>query len=269
VTGSQGTTAREGAASGRDSSRGTTVAVVAIGNELLSGKVTDLNLAYMVQELRKLGVPLVHAAIVPDEPRAIADAVSYALARASLVLTTGGIGPTHDDVTVSSIALALGRKLVRNAPLEQAIRSWYGTHVNDEVLRMADVPEGAELLADPHFFLPLLKVDRVVVFPGEPAHMKRQFDNWKSRLAEEPFVLARIFLDVDEGEIARDLREVEAAHQVAIGSYPKYDRDAADAGYRVLITIESKNRVAVEAATRDLLGRLRPGRLIRTETARS
>src|SRR5207245_497201 len=125
---------------------GTTAAAIAVGNELLSGKVTDRNLDYMIRELRALGAPLVLASIVPDEPQAIVDAVRYALPRADVVLTTGGIGPTHDDVTVPSIAQALDRKLARVPALERAIRAHYGSHVNEDVLRMADLPEGAELI---------------------------------------------------------------------------------------------------------------------------
>ncbi len=248
-----------------------TVAAVAVGNELLSGKVVDLNLAHAIRELRALGADLTCALVVQDGPDAIGDGIRYALAHADHVFTTGGVGPTHDDITIAAIARALGRPLVRDAGLERAIREWYGSHVNDDVLRMADVPEGARLERDETFFLPLAGVDlpggkHVHWFPGEPHHFKRQFDRWKQRFAgTRPFALAQIFLDVDEGEIARDLREVETRHAVAIGSYPKYDRDAEVAGYRVLVTIESKDRAAVEAAQKDLLGRLRPGRLLRTK----
>jgi len=247
-------------------------AALAIGNELLSGKVTDLNLAYAIKELRALGAELACALVVPDTFEAIGDGLRYALAHADHVFTTGGVGPTHDDLTVPAIAKALGRDLVRDPGLEAAIRAWYGKHTNDEVLRMADVPRGAVLEKDERFFLPLagIAVDQKSVFwfPGEPTHFKRQFDRWKARFrGTRPFVLAELFLDVDEGEIAHDLRAVEDAHGVAIGSYPKYDQDAAAAGYRVLVTIESKERAAVEAARDDLIGRLRPGRLLRTRTS--
>ena len=246
------------------------VAAIAVGNELLSGKVTDLNLTYAVKELRALGASVVLAILVPDTLEAIGDALRYSLERAEHVFTTGGVGPTHDDITVAAVARALGRELVRDAALEQAIRDWYGAHVNEDVLRMADVPAGANLERDGAFFLPLagLTVGEKSVhwLPGEPNHFKRQFDRWKKRFeGTRPFALARVYLDVDEGEIARDLREVENLHTVAIGSYPKYDQDAKAAGYRVLVTIESKDRAAVEAALRDLLGRLKPGRLLRTQ----
>jgi len=250
-----------------DSPTTPTVAAVAVGNELLSGKVTDLNLNHAIRELRALGVPLTVALVVPDTYEAIGDAVRYALDRASHVFTTGGVGPTHDDLTVPAIARALGRPLVRDAGLEKAIHAWYGPRTNEDVLRMADVPEGAVLERDDAFFLPLagVPVDGKTIhwFPGEPNHFRRQFDRWIERFrGTSPFALAQVFLDVDEGEIARDLREVEARHGVAIGSYPKYDRDAEAAGYRVLVTIESKDRAAVLAAHADLLGRLRQGVLL-------
>lgn len=245
--------------------RETSAACLAIGNELLSGKVTDLNLSHVIRELRALGVPLVFAALVPDDPREIADAVHYASARADVVITTGGVGPTHDDITIAAIARAFGRPLVRAPKVEAAIRAWYGSHVNEDVLRMADVPEGAELIEEDGLFLPVVKVEKVHIFPGEPNHFRRKFDAWKGTLRQSPFHVARIYLDVDEGEIAADLRTVEAAHGVAIGSYPKYDADAEQAGYRVLITIESKQAAPVAAAARDLVARLKPGRLLRTE----
>ncbi|MBI3722808.1 competence/damage-inducible protein A [bacterium] len=242
-----------------------TAAAIAIGNELLSGKVTDLNLTYIILELRSLGVPLVHASIVPDERKAIVDAIHYASARADVVIVCGGVGPTHDDVTVPAVAAAFGKPLVREPSIERAIRAWYGKHANEAVLRMADVPEGVELLQDDGLFLPILKVEKVHVFPGEPTHFKRKFDAWKGTLRQAPFAIARLFLDVDEGEIARDLEEVEAKHQVAIGSYPKYESEARKVGYRVLVTIESKEAGRVDAAARDLCARLKPGRLLRVE----
>jgi len=248
-----------------EAQRSTKAAAIAIGNELLSGKVTDLNITYVLLELRALGVLVVHASIVPDERQAIVDAIHYACARADVVIACGGVGPTHDDVTVGAVAAAFGKPLVRDAAIERAIRAWYGKHTNDAVLRMADVPEGCELLPDDGLFLPIVKVGKVHVFPGEPVHFKRKFDAWKTTLRQTPFALSKVFLDADECEIASDLEQVEAAHAVAIGSYPRYESEARKLGYRVLVTIESKDAARVEAATRDLLSRLKPGRLLRVE----
>lgn len=239
-----------------------TAAVLTIGNEILSGKVTDLNLTYLTRELRDLGVPLVLALIVPDTETAIAEAVRYASARADFVLSTGGVGPTHDDITVASIAKGFGKKLVRSEKLERAVRAYYGGRVNDDVLRMADVPEGSELIEEAGLSFPLLRVENVYVFPGDPASLRRKFAAWKERWRQSPFALRKLYLDADESEIAAALRAVEAAHPVAIGSYPRYDGGAE---WRVLITIEAKDPQAVRAAERDLLTRLGPGQLVRAD----
>src|SRR5262245_4879155 len=239
-----------------------TAAVLTIGNEILSGKVTDLNLAYLVRELRDLGVPLVLALIVPDVETAIADAVRYASSRADFVISTGGVGPTHDDITVASIAKGFGKTLVRSDRLERAVRAYYGDRVNDEVLRMADVPDGSELIEEPGLSFPLLRVENVYIFPGDPASLRRKFSAWRERWRQTPFALRRLWLDADESEIATALRAVEAAHPVAIGSYPRYDGGAE---WRVLITIEAKDPNAVHAAERDLLSRLVPGQLVRSD----
>ena len=246
--------------------RETTAAALAIGNELLSGKVTDLNLAYIVQELRALGVPLVFAALVPDDYTAIADAVHYASRAGRRRHHDGRSRPDarrHDRS--AAIARAFGRNLVREPRIERAIHDWYRQArqrrrpAHGGRARRLGSPRGRRTFLAPH------PVEKVLVFPGEPAHLRRKFDAWKGTLRQSPFLLAKVFLDVDEGEIAADLRAVEAAHGVAIGSYPKYDADAAAAGYRVLITIESKQAAPVAAAARDLIARLKPGRLLRAE----
>jgi molybdenum cofactor synthesis domain-containing protein len=228
---------------------------VAIGNELLSGKVRDQNVHFLAQELRTLGVPLRLVLVVPDEIPAIVDAIGLARARAEAVITTGGVGPTHDDVTVRAVAHAFGVDRVRDAQLERDIQAYYGGQANDDVLAMADLPRGAELLRPVPFFLPIIRLGQVFVFPGEPGALRRLFDGWKEALRQPPFVLARLELDADEGELAPPLR----AHQtefptIQIGSYPRFDEGAP---YRVLVTLEGKDPEAVRGAGERLTARLR------------
>lgn len=228
---------------------------MAIGNELLSGKVRDQNVHYLAQELRALGVPLRLVLVVPDEVPAIIDALALARDRADAVITTGGVGPTHDDVTVRAVADAFGLDRVRDAQLERDIQTYYGGRANDDVLAMADLPRGAELLRPVPFFLPIIRVGPVFVFPGEPGALRRLFDGWKEALRQQPFVLARFELDADEGELAPPLR----AHQsefptIQIGSYPRFDEGAP---YRVLVTLEGKDPEAVRGAGERLAARLR------------
>lgn len=228
---------------------------MAIGNELLSGKVRDQNVHYLAQELRALGVPLRLVLIVPDEVPAIIDALTLARARAEAVITTGGVGPTHDDVTVRAVAEAFGLDRVRDARLERDIQAYYGGRANDDVLAMADLPRGAELLRPVPFFLPIIRVGPVFVFPGEPGALRRLFDGWKEALRQQPFVLARLELDADEGELAPPLRTLQIEFPtVQIGSYPRFDEGAP---YRVLVTLEGKDPEAVRGAGERLVARLR------------
>lgn len=231
------------------------MAVVAIGNELLSGKIRDLNVHYLAQELRALGVTLRLALVVPDEVPAIVDAIELARSRADVVITTGGVGPTHDDVTICAVAAAFGVDRVRDPQLERDIQAYYRGQANDDVLAMADLPRGAELLRPDSFFLPIVRLGPVHVFPGEPGAFRRLFDGWKEALRLPPFVLARLELDADEGELAPHLR----AHQtgfpaIQIGSYPRFDEGAP---YRVLVTLEGKDLNDVREASEQLAARLR------------
>ncbi len=251
--------------------------MVAIGNELLSGKVRDRNLHYLARELRALGTPLVLALIVPDEIDAIVRALGWARAQADVVLTTGGVGPTHDDVTLEAVAQAFGLGLCPDPGLEGAIRAFYGDRVNDDLLSMARVPQGAELIQPAPFFVPIFRVERVYVFPGDPDALELLFDAWKEALRQPPFHLARLELDCDEGEVAPLLRAVqEGDPALAIGSYPRFD---AGAPYRVLVTLEAKDpgRVSAAAAAlvaaietqlgRSALLRIHPASLAKPEAA--
>lgn len=228
---------------------------MAIGDELLSGKVRDQNVHYLAQELRTLGVPLRLVLVVPDEVPAIVDAIGLARARAEAVITTGGVGPTHDDVTICAVAQAFGVDRVREPRLERDLQTYYGGKANEDVLAMADLPRGAELLRPVAFFLPIIRLGPVHVFPGEPGALRRLFDGWKEALRQPPFVSARLELDADEGELAPPLR----AHQtefptIQIGSYPRFDEGAP---YRVLVTLEGKDPDAVRGASERLAVRLR------------
>lgn len=246
----------------------TTVAIVAIGNELLSGKVRDENLSWLAGELRGLGVALRVALVVPDEPRAIADAVDWARARAQLVLTCGGVGPTHDDVTLEGLALAFDRPLERHPDLAARIEAHYQGRFDPQLLRMADLPRGTELLWPAPFVVPIYRLENVYAFPGVPEALRYLFQAFAERLRQPPYLLARLELDVDEGQVAPLLQRAQLAHApaVEIGSYPRFD---AGAPYRVLVTFEGKDRAAVaaaaEAVAADVASGLGPQAILRRE----
>ena len=240
-------------------------ALVVVGSEVLSAKVVDENGPWAARRLRELGVRLLAIHTVPDRVVDGVDAVDRARRQADWVFTAGGVGPTHDDVTLAAVARALGRPIERNPALVRAIRAIHrehhaGAEPPEAALRMADVPEGTRLLGEARY--PTLAVANVVMLPGVPQFFRYQFDAIAHLLEAPPFRVACVYLSVDEGPIAPALDRIALAHAgVEIGSYPRFD--AVD--YRVLVTIEAKDASRVAAALAALLAELPAGAVIRTE----
>jgi molybdenum cofactor synthesis domain-containing protein len=219
--------------------------ILIIGNEILSGKVPDEHAAFLCRELHNLGVDVRRVVVLPDEVHTIAEAVRAAWDRADLIMTTGGVGPTHDDVTIEGIAEGLGRRLVRHPVLAQLVRDVYGASDDPYVARLADVPEGATLIAAEGLRVPVLAVEKIYVFPGVPEVFRRKFHAIKARFQNAPFHLRTIYLGVGEESVAAVLYDAAARHpDVALGSYPVGTRGA----YRVRLTLESKDKTRLEAA---------------------
>lgn len=222
--------------------------LVCVGNELLSGKISDLNLHYWIRELSALGRKITAGLLVPDEPSLICDAIRYVRERCEVVLLSGGIGPTHDDMTLPSVARALGRKLTRDERLLSAIEAHYGEATNESLRRMADLPEGSELLFWETLPVPLYYVDGIYIFPGSPDLMRAKFELLKQSIVLDPIYEHRFYTSFDEAKIAELMAEIEARHPgLAIGSYPRYD-PLAD--YSVLITLETRSPDLLRAALR-------------------
>lgn len=241
---------------------GSTAAIIVIGNEVLSGKVDDENARYLIRELRALGVQLVRVSIIRDELETIAAEVRKLSAEVTHVFTSGGVGATHDDLTMEGIARAFGVPLVRNADLAALLDARYRDRKTDNVMRMADLPEGTELVGLGEQMFPIVKVRNVYVFPGVPAYLKMKFEYLKPRLKDQAFVLQQIFVSVGESVIAEMMTEAQNAHPaVEIGSYPRFDH----ADHRVKITVESRDGEAVAEAVRALLGRFDPAWVVRVE----
>jgi molybdenum cofactor synthesis domain-containing protein len=226
--------------------------------------VPDENGPWASRRLRELGVRLLAIHTVPDRVDDVVDAVDRARRRADWVFTSGGVGPTHDDVTVGAVALALGRPVVRSPELVEVIRRLHREHHGGEppeaALRMADVPEGTRLLGGAPW--PTLVAANVVMLPGVPQFFRFQFERIASRLEAPPFRLASVFLSEGEGAIAAILDSVARAHPaVEIGSYPRFD----DADHRVKVTLEAKDAGRVGEALAMLLAALPAGSVVRTE----
>ena len=238
-------------------------AAVIIGNEVLTAKVVDANGPHLIRRLREVGIPLRSLEIVPDEVDVIVEAVARARRRARYVFTSGGIGPTHDDVTVRAVALALGREVVRLPEMEALVREKAGADMKPEALRLADAPRGARLLPQPDSWFPVLAVEDVYLLPGVPPLFRAQLDTVLERLRGIPVHLRTLYLSLGESEIAAVLDRValDMPH-VAIGSYPMFD-PALD--YRVKVTVEGPERAAVDVAVERLVAGLPPAGVLRAD----
>ncbi len=245
-----------------------TVALVLVGNELLSGKVQDLNCVHAMDDLRRIGGTLGEVVIIPDIVETIAATVRRCSESHRWVVTSGGIGPTHDDMTADGIAAAFGVPLEEHPGLRAMIESYYRAQdkeVNEWVLKMARLPAGAEVVPDPLFPIPIVRVENVFCLPGEPTLFKRKWAAIRERFQSTPLIQARLYLDLEETPIAHLLADVEREEQVAIGSYPLYHK----ADYKVMVTIESPESGRVEAAFRRLRGAFAPEAIVRVAEPRS
>jgi molybdenum cofactor synthesis domain-containing protein len=237
-------------------------AIIVIGNEILSGKVSDTNAPFLTRELRAIGVTLKRILTIPDEVEEIATAVREFAPRYDVVFTSGGVGPTHDDVTMEGVARGLGRRVVRHPVIESRLREFYKEHVNDARLKMAEVPEGSELLVDGRLGFPTVKCENFYILPGIPELFEQKFETLRERFAATPYTLRVIYTREGEGTIAEHLNATLAAFpDLLLGSYPKLGHPE----YAVKLTLESKDPEYVERAMAHLLGLLPAEAVVRTE----
>jgi len=242
-----------------------TAGIVIIGNEILSGKFADENARFLIGELRTLGVELGRISIIPDDVDDIAETVPRTAARFDSVFTSGGVGPTHDDVTMAGLARGFGTRVVRHPVLVQLLEAYYGDRLSDSHLRLAEVPDGAELVYGEDPIWPVLAFRNVYILPGVPSLFRRKFLSIRERFRSRPFFTARIYVMGDETAIAPDLNRLVATHPgVVFGSYPRYE----ETEYRVLLTVESHDAAEVAGAAGELAALL-GARVVRVEEAGS
>ncbi|HEY7168036.1 MAG TPA: competence/damage-inducible protein A [Candidatus Binatia bacterium] len=215
-----------------------TAGIVIIGNEVLSGKTQDTNSHFLCAELRQLGVEVQKISTIPDVIELIGAEVAGFSNQHDFVFTSGGVGPTHDDVTIEGVAHGFGLKVVRHPDLERRMRQRLGSDINEARLRMANVPEGAELLATEAMFAPVIKIRNVYIFPGIPRILQERFEAIKERFREKPYLLRNVFVKYGEGVIAATLNDLLARFpELLLGSYPVLDLP----DYKVKVTLESKD----------------------------
>jgi molybdenum cofactor synthesis domain-containing protein len=238
-------------------------AAVVIGNEVLNAQVADENGAHLIRRMRERGIALRSLAVVPDEVDAIVEAVVRARSRARWVLTSGGIGPTHDDVTVRAVALALGRRVVRLPEMLALLAVHYPDARTPEALRLAEAPEGTRLLHQEGSWYPVLACEDVFLLPGVPPLFRRQLETVLHTLPGHPVFLRALYLGRGEAEIAAALDRVALETPgVGIGSYPVY---GTEVDHRVRITVEGPEQGAVDAAVARLQRELPAGAVLRIE----
>jgi molybdenum cofactor synthesis domain-containing protein len=237
-----------------------TAGILLIGNEILSGKIADANAAYLCRELRALGVEVRRISVIPDEVDLIAREVAAQSRDYDLVFTSGGVGPTHDDVTIEGVARAMAVPVVRHPALADLLQGWYGDRLNDAHLKMAETPEGAELVGGEPVRFPTILMRNVYVLPGVPEIFRQKFEAIRERFRDQPIHLRNVFVRIGEGTLADYLNKLLTDFpSLRLGSYPEFSNPE----YKVKVTLESRDRAYLEDALAEFLRRLPAGALVR------
>lgn len=231
-----------------------TASLVVIGDEILSGRTQDANIAYLAKWLGVQGIRLREVRVVADDTAAIAGAVNAVRAAYDYVFTTGGIGPTHDDITVDAIAAALGVEVVLHPEAVAILTRHYGDKISDARLRMARVPAGAELIANSRTQAPGIKVGNIFIMAGVPAITRSMLESLDGKLPGGLPVLTRtIAAWTVESRVADLLGRVEKAHDgVQIGSYPFWREGKTGANF----VLRSVDQVILDATAAALMAAL-------------
>jgi len=230
-----------------------TAALLVIGNEILSGKVRDTNSAFLAVELRKLGVDLERILTIPDEVELIAKETRAMSEAYDFVFTSGGIGPTHDDMTMDGIALAFDRPIELNQAMVDRMQRYSDKPLNDAMKKMALIPGGAEIIDVGGLWFPVVIVENVHIFPGIPELFEKKFHSIRDRFSGVPFVLRKLYVRESESDIAEILNALlREFPELMLGSYPRINEEH----YRVMLTLESRDAAYVDRATETLVGNL-------------
>jgi len=232
-----------------------TAAVVIIGNEVLSGKVQEANSAFLIQRFRELGVRLGRVEIIADDVAEIGRAVRSASSSYDIVITTGGVGPTHDDITMASIAEAFDVPVVREPTLLGLIEAFFGSATTEAHRTLADVPEGSHLVGEERPPWPSVCFRNIYILPGIPKLMRARFDAFAPSFAGPPIFYGAVEVQAFEAEICDVINDAVASNpQVEIGSYPRREEGV----WFVRLTMESPDREEVAQALASLTEALGP-----------
>ncbi|WP_176083454.1 competence/damage-inducible protein A [Martelella sp. HB161492] len=234
-----------------------TAAMLAIGDELLSGRTKDKNIGFLAENLTLAGIDLKEVRIVPDEEEEIVTALNALRARYTHVFTSGGIGPTHDDITADAISKAFGRTCIHNDEAMARLAAMYerrGIEFTAARQRMARMPEGAALIDNPVSTAPGFIVENVYVMAGVPKVFEAMVGNVLPTLEGGTPVISRaIECSFGEGDIATPLADIQKAHpDTSIGSYPHF----AGSGFSTQLVVRGRRESEVEKAAADITAML-------------
>lgn len=234
-----------------------TAAVLLIGNELLSGSIEDKNLPHIAKKLEERGIRVRETRIVPDIEEEIVEALNQLRSKFDYVFTTGGIGPTHDDITSDSVAKAFGVANVIQQDVFDIIANYLelkGVEFTKAAQRMAYAPDGATMIETDKSIVPGYQIDNVFVMAGVPSIMRIMLESILEKLQTGLAILnSAVHANVGEGEIAAALEKIQLAHQdIDIGSYPQ-DKGSTFTEYRVIFVVRGTNQIEIDQVCDEIL----------------
>jgi molybdenum cofactor synthesis domain-containing protein len=240
-----------------------TASMLVIGNELLTGKVSDANIVVLARSLRKLGVVLRRVVMVMDDIDTIAEEVRELSRTHDWLFTSGGVGPTHDDVTIEAVAKAFGVPVVTSPEMKAMLEAHYKERVTEGHLRMAMIPKGAALETTPEIRWPTVRIENTWVMPGVPEVFQMKIPVIEAKVGQgRSFVSHAVYTNMDEGDLKPLLdRVVQAFPSVDVGSYPKW----SDPTYRTKLTFDGLDPEVVAGARDAFLASLPAGEPQRVE----
>lgn len=230
-----------------------TAAMIVIGDEILSGRTRDSNMHYLAKELVKTGIDLQEVRIVSDEEHVIIFAINELKKKFNYVFTSGGIGPTHDDITADSIAKALNVKIGVRSDAKRLLTKYYqksGIALNESRLRMARIPEGAHLIKNSISGAPGFQIENVYIMAGVPSIFQSMVNFCLKNITRgSPIISQSITIKLPEGEIAKKLKQLATENpEVSFGSYPFLK----DGNLGTDVVIRSKDEEKIQKLTKEL-----------------
>ena len=244
-----------------------TAAALIIGNEVLTGKVQEQNVQVLAQTLFELGIEFRACRVCLDIEADIVSDVRALSQKYDFVFTSGGVGPTHDDITLSSVAKALGRGIERHEAIVSRLREYHGEDLTEAHLRMANLPQGARLLQSGKLSWPAIQVENVFVLPGVPKAFRWKLETISAHLRDDSaksFSSLRVYTLSEEALLAPLLDELDAKYvDVNIGSYVRWDHPH----YKVMVSFDGSETETLTAAAEEFRSRLPADKLVPNEVA--